>query len=165
MLVKNLQKPVHSVGSRHFPTMFKFFHLKENEEESHHGDGHIHVEHSDEELPDADVGQVALDILDLEDAIVIVAPLAGVDISDIDITVTRNILTVSGERLRPDVYGQSARSLVEECFFGPFSRSVILPENLSFNKVHATMENNLLTVSVPKLAFPSKSIKINKLES
>ena len=145
--------------------MFKFFHLKEDEDEAHHADGHIHVEHSDEELPDADVGQVALDILDLEAAIVVVAPLAGVGMADIDITVTRNILTISGERVRPDVYGKSGRNLVTECFFGLFSRSVILPENLSFNKVQATMENNLLTVTIPKLAFPSKSIKINKLES
>lgn len=144
--------------------MFKFFHLGQDSEETE-TDGHIHVEHSDEETPEADVGQVALDILDSDEAITIVAPLAGVDISEIDITVTRNILTISGERLRPDVYTRTGRILVEECFFGPFSRSVILPENLAFNKIRATMENNLLLVEVPKLSFPSKSIKINKLES
>jgi HSP20 family molecular chaperone IbpA len=54
---------------------------------------------------------------------------------------------------------------VSECFYGPFSRSVILPENLAFNKIEATMEDNLLAVVIPKLSFPSKSIKINKLES
>ena len=127
--------------------------------------GHIHVEHSEDIIPEADVWQVALDILDLEEMITIIAPLAGVDMSEIDITVNRNILTISGERKRPALYAESGRILVEECFFGPFSRSVILPENLAFNKITATMEDNLLTVSVPKLSFPSKTIKINKLES
>jgi HSP20 family molecular chaperone IbpA len=54
---------------------------------------------------------------------------------------------------------------VQECFFWPYSRSIILPENLAMNKIRATMENNLLIVEIPKLQFPSKSIKIDKLES
>jgi len=54
--------------------------------------------------------------------------------------------------------------LVEECFYGPFSRSVILPENLAFNKIHADMENNLLRIDIPKLILGEKTIKINKLE-
>lgn len=145
--------------------MLKFFGLGEHSEDHAHGDGNIHIEHTEGEEPTLDVGQVALDILDTEDAIVIVAPLAGIDISDIDISVTRNILTISGERIRPPVYGNAQRILVNECFYGPFSRSIILPENLSFNKVSATMEDNLLSVAVPKLNFPSKTIKINKLES
>ena len=55
--------------------------------------------------------------------ITIIAPLAGVDMSEIDITVNRNILTISGERKRPALYAESGRILVEECFFGPFSRN------------------------------------------
>lgn len=145
--------------------MLKFFGLGGQKDDHAHGDGNIHIEHTEDEESALDVGQVALDILDTEDAIVIVAPLAGIDISDIDISVTRNILTISGERIRPPVYGDAQRILVNECFYGPFSRSIILPENLSFNKVSATMEDNLLSVSVPKLNFPSKTIKINKLES
>ncbi len=145
--------------------MLKFFGLGGQKEDQAHGDGNIHIEHTEHEEPAQDVGQVALDILDTEDAIVIVAPLAGIDITDIDISVTRNILTISGERVRPPIYGEAQRILVNECFYGLFSRSIILPENLAFNKVSATMEDNLLSVSVPKLNFPSKTIKINKLES
>lgn len=145
--------------------MFKFFWVGADTPQEAHHDGSIHVEHTDEEAPDQDVGQVALDILDLEDSITIFAPLAGIDIAHIDIAVTRNILTISGERVRPALYAESSRLLVSECFYGPFSRSVILPENLAFNKIEATMEDNLLAVAIPKLSFPSKSIKINKLES
>lgn len=103
--------------------------------------------------------------MDTESAFIIVAPLAGVDISEIDIAVNRNVLKISGERVHPEPYSNSINILVSECFYGPFSRSVILPENLAFNKISATMENNLLTIVIPKLSFPTKSIKINKLES
>ncbi len=146
--------------------MFKFFGVGEDKSQDHdHDDGHIHVEHTDEEPQDQDVGQVALDILDLEESILVFAPLAGISLEAIDIGVTRNILTISGERTRPDSYAKTSRLLVSECFYGPFSRSIILPENLAFNKISATMEDNLLAIEIPKLAFASKSIKINKLES
>ena len=124
----------------------------------------IEVEVTDDEIIEEDLGQVALDILELEDSIVVVAPLAWVDIDEIDISVSRNILTISWERKQPEIYNEAWKILVQECFFWPYSRSIILPENLALNKIRATMENNLLLVEIPKLQFPSKSIKIDKLE-
>ena len=88
--------------------MFKFFGVGEDKSQDHdHDDGHIHVEHTDEEPQDQDVGQVALDILDLEESILVFAPLAGISLEAIDIGVTRNILTISGERTRPDSYAKT----------------------------------------------------------
>lgn len=146
--------------------MFKFFNIGHHgDDNGHHDEVDVHHDHEGGEHVEEDVGQVALDVLDQDGAIVIVAPLAGIPIDAVDVAVSRNILTISGERVRPDFYAESGRVLVEECFFGPFSRSIVLPENLAFNKVRATMENNLLVIEVPKLQFPSKSIKINKLES
>ena len=124
----------------------------------------IEVEVTDEEIVEEDLGQVALDILELDDSIVVVAPLAWVDIDEIDISGARNILTISWERKQPEIYSDASKILVQECFFWPYSRSIILPENLAMNKIRATMENNLLLVEIPKLQFPSKSIKIDKLE-
>lgn len=128
-------------------------------------DDTIQVQVTDEEIVEEDLWQVALDILELDDSIVIIAPLAGVDIDEVDISVSRNILTISWERKTPEIYNSSTKILVQECFFWPYSRSIILPENLALNKIRATMENNLLIIEIPKLQFPSKSIKIDKLES
>ncbi len=50
--------------------------------------------------------------------------------------------------------------LVEECYYGNFSRSIILPENLVFNKIRATVDHNTLMIHVPKVSFFSKTIKI-----
>jgi HSP20 family protein len=142
--------------------MFKFFSVKEKEDNRH---DEIVVDVAEDGVAEEDVGQVAVDILELSESIIIIAPLAGMEVDNVDIAISKNVLTISGNRAKPSVYEEAEKSLVEECFFGPFSRSVILPENLAFNKIRATMENNLLFVDIPKLHFPSKNIKINKLES
>ncbi len=118
----------------------------------------IHAEHEHE----VDVGQIAVDVLDLAEEIIIVAPVAGVDPSEIDIALSRNILTLSWERKEAPIYLDAKRMLVEECYYGPFSRSIILPENLAFNKIKATVDHNTIMIHVPKITFFSKSIKIGE---
>lgn len=118
----------------------------------------IHESHDHE----IDVGQIAVDVLDLAEEIIIVAPVAGVDPSEIDIALSRNILTLSGERTHPPIYLDAKRMLVEECYYGAFSRSIILPENLAFNKIKATVDHNTIMIHVPKITFFSKSIKIEE---
>ncbi|MDD2891661.1 MAG: Hsp20/alpha crystallin family protein [Candidatus Gracilibacteria bacterium] len=144
--------------------MFKAFQGDDHDEDIKHGHHSVEVRMEDDNIIEEELGQVALDILDCPDMIVIIAPIAGMDTENVDISVSRNILTISGERQRPEIYDSADRILVEECFYGPFSRSVILPENLAFNKVSANMENNLLRIEIPKLIFGEKTIKINKLE-
>ena len=118
----------------------------------------IHAEREHE----VDVGQIAVDVLDLAEEIIIVAPVAGVDPSDIDIALSRNILTLSGERTHAPIYLDAKRMLVEECYYGAFSRSIILPENLAFNKIKATVDHNTIMIHIPKITFFSKSIKIGE---
>ncbi len=121
----------------------------------------IEVEMNAERDHETDIGQIAVDILDLSDAIVIVAPVAGVDPSEVDIGLSRNILTISGNRRENPIYMEARRMLVEECFYGAFSRSIILPENLAFDKISASVEHNVITILIPKLTLISKSIKID----
>lgn len=73
--------------------MFKLFNIGHHDE--HHSDEiDVHHDHEGETLEE-DVGQVALDVLDQDSAIVIVAPLAGIAIDAIDVAVSRNVLTIS----------------------------------------------------------------------
>jgi HSP20 family molecular chaperone IbpA len=124
---------------------------------SHSIDVAIHDEHDSE----TDIWQIAVDILDTSSSIIIVAPIAGVDPADIDIWLSRNILTLSGNRRESPIYLDARRMLVEECFYGAFSRSIILPENLGFDEIRATVEHNVIIVTIPKLTLISKSIKID----
>ncbi len=132
--------------------------------QSHEDDAHesISVDIQSDRDHEIDVGQIAVDVLDLAEEIIIVAPVAWVDPSEIDIALSRNILTLSGERKHAPIYLDAKRMLVEECYYGPFSRSIILPENLAFNKIKATVDHNTIMIHVPKITFFSKSIKIEE---
>lgn len=153
--------------------MFKVFWVSDidgkkmwSEHEGGHIDTHeareheIDVEMREERDHETDIGQIAVDILDCPDAIVIIAPVAWVDPSDVDIALSRNILTISGNRAQAPIYLDAKRMLVEECFYGAFSRSIILPENLAFDKIKATIEHNVVMIEIPKLTLISKTIKI-----
>ena len=81
-------------------------------------------------------------------SMIIIAPIAGVALEDIDITLSKN--------------EEVEKTLLSECFFGLFSRSVILPENLEYTKIAAEMQDNLLTIRIPKIILPSKTVPITK---
>ncbi len=154
--------------------MFKVFGVSDidgkttntHENEWSHTDNHAHENHEiDVEIREwkdheTDIGQIALDILDCPSSIIIVAPIAWVDPALIDIALSRNILTISWNRAQSPIYLDAKRMLVEECFYGSFSRSVILPENLAFDKIKATIEHNVIMIEIPKLTLISKTIKI-----
>ncbi|MBX9809651.1 Hsp20/alpha crystallin family protein [Candidatus Gracilibacteria bacterium] len=128
---------------------------------THHDDHHhIDVDIHDGTDHETDVGQIAVDILDATNSIVIIAPIAGVNPADIDIGLSRNILTISGNRKEFPIYLDARRMLVEECFYGAFSRSIILPENLGFDEIKATVEHNVIIITIPKLTLISKTIKV-----
>lgn len=133
--------------------------------DTHHDHHTVDVEIHESHDHEIDVGQIAVDVLELAEELVIIAPVAGVDPALIDISLSRNILTLSGERKHSPLYLDAKRMLVEECYYGPFSRSIILPENLAFNKIRATVEYNTITIHVPKLTFFSKNIRINEADS
>lgn len=137
-------------------------HTHNSHEKDEHHEKHVDVEIKDEWDHETDIGQIAVDILDTTSSIIIVAPIAGVDPADIDIGLSRNILTISGNRKESPIYLDARRMLVEECFYGAFSRSIILPENLWFDEIRATVEHNVIMITIPKLTLISKSIKVGK---
>lgn len=109
--------------------------------------------------------QVALDIVEKADEVIIVAPIAGVDLLDIDIQVNSNILTISWERKKPiEIYSSGFILRNNECFWWKFSRDVILPENLDLEDIKAVLEKNILVIKIAKLRFNNQSIKIEKVE-
>jgi HSP20 family protein len=95
-------------------------------------------------------GQVALDIFEYEGYYIIKAPIAGVKISDIDIEVNDNVLTIRGERKQTDDVPHDQYYL-QECFWGPFSRSVTLPFQIDPKKIKATFnKDSILKILIPK---------------
>lgn len=144
--------------------MFKIFWVSSEQNTS--PDLELEVIESKEEIIDEEVGQVALDVLESEDEIFIVAPIAWVEQEQIDLSINKTILTIKWTREKTwEYFMDDIIVRNSECFWGKFVRNIILPENLALNKIKAYMQNNLLVISIPKLKFDTKAIKINKVES
>lgn len=95
-------------------------------------------------------GQLSVDVFQTASEIVIVAPVAGVTLDDLSITITDEVLTIKGQR-NFQFHVSGSDYFTQECFWGNFSRSVILPEAVDVSKVTASFSNGILTVRVPKV--------------
>lgn len=106
-------------------------------------------------------GQLTVDVYQTEDDIVVQSTIAGVDQNDIDISVTNDMVTIKGKRATPEKI-KSSDYYYQELFWGPFSRSIILPEDVDSDNAKASMKNGLLTIRLPKLAkIRTKKVKIS----
>ena len=125
----------------------------------------IDIETDDSVLEEElDSGQIALDIIETPEKIIIYAPIAWIELEDIDLTLNKSVLTIKWERIAPKKYNDEQNILRNsECYWGRFVRNIILPENLDFDMIKATMENNLLKISFPKLHVSKQNIKINRI--
>lgn len=148
--------------------MIKLFWIDENEKNSSGQTEDIEVSHGDSshEFQHEEVWQIALDVLENHESIYILAPVAGVELADIDISVHETTLSISWTRNKPKEFYEHAMEVKnEECFWWKFLRKVILWDNMDFSAVKAVMENNLLVIHIPKIRFDSQNIKINRVES
>jgi len=100
--------------------------------------------------PQSTAGRVAVDIYEQDDYYIVKAPIAGVRLSDIDIEVNENVLTIRGRRAQQEQVPQDQYYL-QECFWGEFSRSITLPCIIDPKKVKATLNKEcVLKILVPK---------------
>jgi HSP20 family protein len=88
------------------------------------------------------------DIFAHEDDLVIRCELAGVEPDDVEISLSRGVLWIGGERRpRPDQTGDVSY-YTHERRFGPFRRSITLPESVRKDSLRASMENGLLEIQI-----------------
>lgn len=95
-------------------------------------------------------GELAVDVFQTPDAIVIKALIAGVQPGSIDISLTREMLTISGTR-------EEEREVDEEHYFqrelywGSFSRTILLPEEVDVDLAEASEKHGVLVIRLPKI--------------
>jgi HSP20 family protein len=107
--------------------------------------------------PAGRIASVPMDAYRHGDTFVLNFDLPGVDPDTIDLTVERNALTVSAERHWQPVEGDQV--VASERRHGSFSRQLYLSDSLDRERIHATYENGVLSVTVP-LAERSKARRI-----
>ena len=118
---------------------------------------------TDEWIAPEDEGEMSVDIYETDDAVIIKAPLAGVESENIEIALHQDLLTIKGKRELKDV-PHSANKLAGECFWGKFSRSILLPHHSSNDKVQAELKNGLLTIILPKAERVEGLIKVKTVD-
>ena len=96
----------------------------------------------------AEEGELMLDIIDTRDKLLVRSTIAGAEIGDLEVSAHNDLLTIRGKR--EDKLPEGAVYLYRECYFGPFSRSVILPRPVREDQIEATLKNGVLTIVLPK---------------
>ncbi len=94
-------------------------------------------------------GQLAVDAYQTNDAIVVKAPIAGVKPSDIEISITDEVITIKGKRKQEPAIGE-ADYFCQECYWGSFSRAYIIPVPVDSEKAQAGLKDGILTILIPK---------------
>ncbi len=110
-----------------------------------------------EETDDSE-GQLTIDVYQTDDDVIIKSTIAGVKPEDLDVSINNDMVTIRGER-KQDEEISAENYYYQECYWGPFSRSVILPVEIVSDKAEAIMKNGILTLKLPK-ADTTKTKKI-----
>jgi len=101
-------------------------------------------------LESPEEGELTVDMMQTADDIILQTMVAGVKPDDLDVTITRDMVTLKGKR-------QSSQEVSEkdyfyrELYWGSFSRSILLPQEVDSDRSQATLKNGLLTIKLPKL--------------
>lgn len=94
-------------------------------------------------------GQLAVDVAETATEIIIRAAIAGVTEKDLDIHITNDMISIHGTR-NIESLPSHATLHYNECFWGSFSRAIILPCHIKTDETEAILKNGILTIRAPK---------------
>lgn len=107
----------------------------------------------------SDEAQLSIDVFRKGKELVVRALVAGVKPKDLDISVHGDLLTIRGKR-EEENESSSEESYYRECYWGSFSRSVVLPNEVSSDDAKASMKNGILELRFPILEG-AKKLKVS----
>lgn len=117
-------------------------------------------EESLDEIFEEAEGELAVDVYQTPSAFVIESTIAGVNPEDIDVSLTPESITIKGKREKEQKI-KTGDYIHQECYWGRFSRTIILPQEIDPDKVQASIKNGVLKISLPKLnKSKTKKIKV-----
>lgn len=95
-------------------------------------------------------GQLTIDVYQTQNEIVIKSPVAGVTPKDLEVTITNDMVTIKGRRGNEEEVAKE-NYFFQELYWGPFSRSVILPTEIEIDQAKAILKDGILTIRLPKI--------------
>lgn len=100
-------------------------------------------------------GQLVIDVYQTEDELVLQSAIAGAKPESLDISVEGDMITIKGLREKPEE-AKERNYFYEECFWGPFSRQIILSVEVDPSRTEASLKDGILTIRIPKIERDKK---------
>jgi len=95
-------------------------------------------------------GKLMIDVYQTDSEFCLEALIAGVELKDIEVFTQQGMLVIKGKREK--LNGKKERKyLFQECYWGPFSRKILLPDNLEIKKMKVNLEKGILTIKISKI--------------
>lgn len=101
-------------------------------------------------------GKLMVDVYETNSYVVVEAPIAGTKIDNFDIFIENDILEIKGTRENPNKNKVKRKYFFKECYWGVFSRKIILPKEVDNSRVKASIKEGIITIKLPKLEKEKK---------
>jgi len=105
-------------------------------------------------------GQLAVDIVETEENIVAISTMAGAVADRLEVYVHNDLVTIRGERAFPVNRDAICQYFYNECFWGKFSRTIVLPVDVKGDMARAEYKNGILIVIIPKKRMAGSPVPI-----
>ena len=116
-------------------------------------------DNSDEWEDEPVAGQLAVDVYETKEKLLVKGRVAGVNKADLDLSISDNTLTIRGTLSAGSEEGVE-NYFLQECYWGEFSRSLVLPVPVKEDEIEAMLKDGVLTISFNKL----KQDTVKKIE-
>jgi len=100
-------------------------------------------------------GQLTVDVYQADDELVIQSAVGGVRSEDLDIVIEKDMVKIKGRREKPEG-DRNQNYFYQECYWGPFSREIILPAEIDAARSEALMKEGILTIRLPIIEHEKK---------
>ena len=100
-------------------------------------------------------GELVVDVFETDKHFIVLSAIAGAQIKDIDISLEKDMMIIKGNRQDPLNHPEK-KYFYQECYWGPFSRKIVLPEDINIQDADAQIDKGLLTIKIPKLEGEGK---------
>jgi HSP20 family protein len=95
-------------------------------------------------------GELAVDMYQTNEELVILSAIAGVKPEDLSLYLEGDVLFIEGERKKP--VEEVGDYFLQECYWGKFSRKIVLPVEINPEKISATFKDGILTIRIQKIS-------------
>lgn len=106
-----------------------------------------------------DDGQLTIDVYQTDNDVVVKSTIAGVKPEDLDVSINNDMIVIKGERRNEEAVREED-FYYQECYWGSFSRSIVLPIDVLAEKAEASLKNGILTIRLPK----AQTNKVKKIQ-